>query len=76
MTARPLTQTAPQHAPLLDVFKARASARAVLVASWDVDFHEAVDKLWAAAVAYGLVTELGVDAVQGLLAQAFSRVPR
>lgn len=67
----------PQHsrppAPL-DVFKLRCEARAILVAEGEMDFHEAIDGLQAAAIAYGLVAELGQDAVQAIMAEAFARV--
>jgi hypothetical protein len=61
---------------LRDVFELRAEARAILVAEGLMDFHEAVDGLQAAAVAYGLVAELGQDTVQLIMGKAFAAVPR
>jgi hypothetical protein len=58
----------------LATFKIRCEARADLVAACLMDFHEAVDGLQAAAIAYGLVEEIGQDAVQHIMAEAFRRV--
>ena len=58
------------------VFKVRCEARALLVATGDLDLHEAVDGLQAAAVASGLVAALGQDSVQAIMADAFERVQR
>ena len=58
----------------LAIFKARAEARAALWAACEIDLHEAVDALQADAVTNGLVTEIGQDAVQGIMADAFHRV--
>jgi hypothetical protein len=52
----------------LEVFRARCIARHTLVASGDLDLHEAVDGLQAAAVRTGLVHELGQDQVQAIMA--------
>jgi hypothetical protein len=54
-----------------DVFRARCEARALLYAAGDLDLHEAVDDLQAAAVASGLVAAIGQDAVQAVMAEAF-----
>lgn len=53
------------------IFEARCEARAVLAASGLLDFHDAVDGLQAAAVRDGLVSAIGQDAVQILMAEAF-----
>ena len=58
----------------LGVFNARAEARARLVRSRDLDLHEAVDVLQAAAEQTGVVSALGQDAVQAILATAFAVV--
>ena len=55
-----------------DALKARAEARAILLAEDEIDLHSAVDELWTAAVRDGLVKKLGVDAVQRILADAFA----
>lgn len=55
------------------IFQERCDARAVLASNGLLDFHEAVDELQAAAVAAGLVAEIGQDAVQGMMAEAFRR---
>jgi hypothetical protein len=62
--------------PVLDVFRLRCQARADLVAACLMDFHDAVDGLHAVAVRYGLVTEVGQDGVQAIMAEAFANVPR
>jgi hypothetical protein len=58
----------------LDVFIARAEARALLWQAGEFDLHDAVDVLWHAAERDGLVTLLGQDAVQRLMAEAFRKV--
>lgn len=72
--------TAPHGAvarvPAIDAFRLRCEARAILVAEGEMNFHEAVDGLQAAAVAYGLIEAAGQDAVQKILAGAFAKVPR
>jgi hypothetical protein len=61
--------------PLFEVFCARCEARAWLWASFEIEhMDEAVDPLQAAAVEYGLVDELGQDAVQEIIAEIFGRV--
>ena len=55
----------------LDVFTARAEARATLWRAGEFDLHDAVDGLQAAAVRDGIVAELGQDAVQAILSAAF-----
>ena len=57
-----------------DVFKVRAEARAVLFSAGELNLHEAVDALQAAAIASGLLGEIGQDAVQAIIAQAFASV--
>src|SRR5262249_34874382 len=54
------------------VFIARLEARAVLWAAGEMTLHDAIDELWADAVRDGLVTRLGVDKAQELLATAFA----
>jgi hypothetical protein len=56
----------------LDVFVARCEAKALLAAHAQIDFVDAVDELQFAAVRAGLVDELGQDAVQRILAEAFA----
>jgi hypothetical protein len=58
----------------LDVFIARAEARALLWQAGELDLHTAVDELWADAKRDGLVAKLGPDKVQELLANAFAPV--
>ena len=58
----------------LQVLVARAEARAILYREGDLDLHEAVDVLQAAAVQTGLVGALGQDAVQAIMARAFGAV--
>jgi hypothetical protein len=61
--------------PML-AFTARCEARALLFTSGEIDLIDAVDALQAAAVASGLVHEIGQDAVQAIIAAAFERVRR
>jgi hypothetical protein len=68
----PSTGTARRLADPVAVFRARASARAHLWANCYYTLHEAVDVLQAAAVATGLVDQLGQDEVQRILAEAFA----
>jgi hypothetical protein len=55
----------------IEVFTARCQARAHLVAAGKLELHEAVDVLQDAAEHTGLVTSLGQDAVQAMMANAF-----
>jgi hypothetical protein len=55
----------------LEVFIARASARALLWRCLEFNLHEAVDVLQHAAVRDGLVAKLGQDRVQQILRNAF-----
>jgi hypothetical protein len=56
----------------LSVFRARAWAVAQLIENhFLADKQSAVDGLWRYAEGAGLVTELGVDRVQAILAEAF-----
>jgi hypothetical protein len=77
MSAAPATSTpAEQSRPsALEVFRARASARAHLYASGDIpDLHAAVDALQEHAERHGLVAEIGQDAVQWIISEAFGPV--
>lgn len=56
---------------VLEVFIARAEARALLWQAGEFDLHEAVDKLQADAERTGLVDAIGQDEVQRILAEAF-----
>jgi len=53
---------------------ARAEARAALWAAGEIDLHQAVDELQAAAVRDGLIDELGQDRVQAIMVAAFAPV--
>jgi hypothetical protein len=55
-------------------FQARAEARAILFRVGELDLHAAVDQLQADAEANGLITEVGQDKIQEILARAFSGV--
>jgi hypothetical protein len=57
-------------ADAVEVFIARADARACLCREGDLDLHEAVDALQDAAERTGLVDTLGQDAVQDIVAKA------
>lgn len=56
------------------IFKERCEVRAFLFAIGEYDLQEAVDVLQATAEASGLVDEVGQEAVQALMAEAFGRV--
>jgi hypothetical protein len=66
----------PVHAPLsaIEIFQARAEARAILWAACVFGLAEAVDVLQRDAERDGLVEELGQDGVQAIIATAFQRV--
>jgi hypothetical protein len=82
-TVRVLPKSAPQHnrptaaSPLLDqrIFRARCEARARLYEVGQLNLIEAVDALQAFAVRVELITSLGQDAVQAIMAAAFEPVP-
>jgi hypothetical protein len=58
----------------LEVFIARAEARALLWQAGVFDLHQAVDELQTVAERDGLVTLLGQDAVQQIISEAFRKV--
>ncbi len=58
----------------LEVFTARAEARALLWQAGEFDLHEAVDKLQQDAERDGLVAAIGQDEVQRIMADAFAAV--
>jgi hypothetical protein len=69
--AAPAARVTANPSPI-EVLKARADAVATLLSShFLADKQSAVDGLWRFAEGAGLVAELGVDAVQALLAEAF-----
>jgi hypothetical protein len=55
-------------------FELRCEARAYLVAAGEYTLHEAVDQLQADAERSGLVAELGQDAIQRIMSEAFAAV--
>jgi hypothetical protein len=59
--------------PAIYVFGLRCEARAILVAEGELDLIEAVDAMQTAAVRYGLITDIGQDGVQAIMAEAFRR---
>lgn len=73
MTAARKSAAQPSVDPVA-VFIARAEAKALLVAIGEIDLHSAVDALQAAAVASGLVDQLGQDEVQRVMSEAFKQV--
>jgi hypothetical protein len=56
---------------LVESFTLRASAQAYLYAIGEVGLQEAVDELQEDAEADGLVQDIGQDAVQQIMAEAF-----
>ena len=71
MPRNEVSRVAQRNPRLIDVFRARSEAQAILVANHHMTLHEAVDGLWSAAERYGLVDLMGADYVQGVLAIAF-----
>jgi hypothetical protein len=63
----------PRPSPL-EVFIARAEARALLRQANEFDLHQAVDELQAAAERDGLVDQIGQDAVQEIISKVFAKV--
>jgi len=55
----------------LAVFRLRAWSRGYLWSICELDLHEAVDVLQAEAECNGLVSRMGADGVQAILADAF-----
>ena len=74
MTARARRREEIRCANPIQVFTARCQARALLFEAGEFDLHEAVDVLQTAAERTGLVTLLGQDRVQGLMARAFAPI--
>jgi hypothetical protein len=68
-TMKPAARPSP-----LAVFTARCEAGALLWQAGELDLHDAVDALQAAAIRDGLVTKLGQDAVQEIMSKAFGVV--
>jgi hypothetical protein len=64
----------PQNPTLRRAFEARAWARARLYAEGELELLDAVDELQAAAEQSGRVDEIGQDAVQAIMAEAFAAV--
>jgi len=60
----------------VEIFTARAWARATLFAASEMTLHTAVDQLQQDAVASGLVADLGQDEIQHLMSTAFATVRR
>jgi hypothetical protein len=58
----------------VDVLEIRASIRAFLWWRWLIEMPDAVDPLQEYAESTGLVTELGQDAVQAIIAAPFARL--
>jgi hypothetical protein len=65
--------TGPQADPL-EIFRARAWARALLVEAGELDLLDAVDVLQANAEAGGLVAAIGQDAVHAIMTLSFAAV--
>jgi hypothetical protein len=73
MTSAARAKPADSPSPL-EVFTARAWARATLWQAGELDLHEAVDVLQAAAERDGLVASIGQDEVERLMAEALAAV--
>lgn len=66
-----LNSNPPLHNPKIEIFRERCEARALLWCSGFLHLHDAVDELERSAVDSGLVNEIGHDAVQKIMADAF-----
>jgi hypothetical protein len=64
----------PRLAGALEVFTLRCWASARLFAEGEIDLHQAVDELQAAAERDGLVDQISQDEVQAIIAEAFAKV--
>jgi hypothetical protein len=73
-TAARIAEATAADPSTLAVFIARAEARALLWQAGEFDLHQAVDELQAAAERDGLAAEIGQDAVQKIIADAFAKV--
>jgi hypothetical protein len=69
--AQKINSPSAKLAPLLAVFRERASARAMLVAGGPTSLQDAVDGMQEVAAAQGLLAELGQDKIQEILSAAF-----
>jgi hypothetical protein len=58
--------------PAEEIFRERCEVRAILYEAGELELHEAVDVLQADAERTGLVEAIGQDAVQAIMAAAFS----
>jgi hypothetical protein len=74
MTARARRSEEGRCADPIEVFTARCEARAHLVAAGELELHEAVDGLQHAAERTGLLSALGQNRVQALMANAFRAI--
>jgi hypothetical protein len=61
-------------APPLEVFSLRCWARARLYAAGELTLQDAVDGCQQHAEAHGLVAQLGQNAIQQIIADAFDKV--
>jgi hypothetical protein len=58
----------------IKAFEARCQAKALLVYACEIDLHDGVDALQMSAVENGLVRQIGQDAVQQIMADAFATI--
>jgi hypothetical protein len=59
---------------VIDVFRIRCEARALLWQCGEYHLHDAVDELQAAAQQYGLIALIGQNAVQAMISASFADV--
>ena len=75
MSGSPITISIAATPTPLEVFRARCEAHATLYAAGEIpDLHDAVDALQEHAERHGLVAEIGQDAVQQVISEAFRPV--
>jgi hypothetical protein len=61
------------HHQALEIFRARAEARSLLVSNGLMTLQDAVDQLQESAAAQGLLKQFGQDVIQSVLAESFAR---
>jgi hypothetical protein len=71
MTGRANAKTKATLNSTPEIFRACCGARAYLYSIGEYDLHEAVDGLQEHAERHGLIDEIGQDAVQHLMSEAF-----
>jgi len=75
LAAKLAPEPLPPIAPAITYFGTWCRARARRWSRGEIDHYDAIDLLNEAAEQYGLVAEVGLDALQAVIADAFAAVP-